>query len=426
MQRLRARVHERITAAAEELLPRIAEGRGAAGAPELRALLTERLAAAAQDISGLLEGAAAEYEEKADRSEQEMSRQRKLLRTVLNPEVKLHRAAVLRLSVAERQLQLCLPCGASDVIWTLQDRRVLATRDGSYETNQDTSKYRLQDGGALCVLRLQSADSGRYSCNQRPVAELEVLTGPNLMVSAGRTLLLPCRGSGQAKQRWFHRRKGKKREAILTRFRNGTVREEREDADGRFRLDQDALQILDLQPEDAGEYLCNRELEARVIVLEAQPEETSVQPATFTTATPAVMTTDVVETTNKEKRPENSLVLLAVVGLCVMILLTALLCVLLTSIKCRRMRKYRKAAAAAAAAAERPDDTELQPWSLSSRLTGAEGDSEVFESPCSAVESIHYASLGRHNWRERPSRTPPEPSRHNVIYSSVITRPAAK
>uniref|UniRef100_A0A667XNT5 C2H2-type domain-containing protein n=1 Tax=Myripristis murdjan TaxID=586833 RepID=A0A667XNT5_9TELE len=94
MQRLRARVHERITAAAEELLPRIAEGRGAAGAPELRALLTERLAAAAQDISGLLEGAAAEYEEKADRSEQEMSRQRKLLRTVLNPEVKLHRAVL--------------------------------------------------------------------------------------------------------------------------------------------------------------------------------------------------------------------------------------------------------------------------------------------------------------------------------------------
>lgn len=87
------------------------------------------------------------------------------------------------------------------------------------------------------------------------------------MVSAGRTLLLPCRGSDQVKQRWFHRRTGKKRQAIFTRFRNGTVKEEREDADDRFRLDQDALQILDLQLEDAGEYLCNRELEARVIVL---------------------------------------------------------------------------------------------------------------------------------------------------------------
>lgn len=43
-----------------------------------------------------------------------------------------------------------------------------------------------------------------------------------------------------------------------------------------------------------------------------------------------------------ESVPLSALVLLAVVGLCVMILLTALVSVLLTSIKCRRMRNYRK------------------------------------------------------------------------------------
>lgn len=84
-------------------------------------------------------------------------------------------------------------------------------------------------------------------------------------MSAGRTLLLPCRSSDKPKQRWFHRREGGRREPILTRFKNATVKPERDDS--RLSFQQDALQILDLQPGDAGEYLCNGELEARVAVL---------------------------------------------------------------------------------------------------------------------------------------------------------------
>ncbi|XP_042291858.1 uncharacterized protein LOC121913214 isoform X3 [Thunnus maccoyii] len=143
----------------------------------------------------------------------------------------------------------------------------------------------------------------------------------------------------------------------------------------------DALQILDLQPDDAGEYLCNGELQARVTVLPVNPETTRMRSATSTTPTPADMISDVVDIKRKEKkRPEN-----------------------------------------AAAAAQNHEDTELQPWMTSNSQT----ECDKFESPSPAEETIHYASLGRQNWRERPSRSPQHQNHHNVIYSSVITRPAA-
>lgn len=68
-------------------------------------------------------------------------------------------------------------------------------------------------------------------------------------------LLLPCRSSSKARQKWFfYRRDGGKRELIFTWFRNGTMKPER----SRLSYENEALQIRDLQPEDAGEYQCNR------------------------------------------------------------------------------------------------------------------------------------------------------------------------
>lgn len=84
-------------------------------------------------------------------------------------------------------------------------------------------------------------------------------------MSAGRKLLLPCSGSSKPKQRWFQQREGERREAVLTKYRNGTVKPER--GGGRLSFTNDALQIQDLQPEDAGEYVCNGLLQARVTVL---------------------------------------------------------------------------------------------------------------------------------------------------------------
>ncbi|KAM7373723.1 hypothetical protein PAMP_008557 [Pampus punctatissimus] len=95
VQLLRVSVHERISAAAEDFLLQVEKREKTAEIP-LRALLTERLTAAAEEIVGLLEETVAEYEDRVERSEREICRQRRLLDAVLKPEVKLLRAGQSR------------------------------------------------------------------------------------------------------------------------------------------------------------------------------------------------------------------------------------------------------------------------------------------------------------------------------------------
>ncbi|XP_070841042.1 neural cell adhesion molecule 2-like [Chaetodon trifascialis] len=258
-------------------------------------------------------------------------------------------STVIRLSVPEDH-HVSLQCGGSafsDVVWTHQNRRVAVTRQDGYETNEDPRRYLLLPDGGLRLLRLHDSDGGEYQCNQQLVAELQVLTGHHFVVSAGRTLLLPCGRSSKPRQRWFHRRDGGKREVIFTWFRNGTMKPEREGS--RLSYDDDALQIQDLRLEDGGQYQCNGKTWTRVTVLTAQPEPTSTQQTTSTPATPAtpaVTQTDELDREKKEKkRPENALLILAVVGFGLTSLLMAAVCVLLTSMKCRRRRRRRSPSA---------------------------------------------------------------------------------
>ncbi|KAM9839077.1 uncharacterized protein ACBR49_017742 [Aulostomus maculatus] len=60
----------------------------------LRALVKQRLTAAAEEIFGLFERTIAEYEERLSRSREENERQRHLLDAVLKPQVRLHRAVI--------------------------------------------------------------------------------------------------------------------------------------------------------------------------------------------------------------------------------------------------------------------------------------------------------------------------------------------
>ncbi|CAB1419913.1 unnamed protein product [Pleuronectes platessa] len=92
---LRVSVHERITAAAEHFLLQVEIGGGEARVPALRAMLTERLTAAEEEILAVLEDTLAEYEDRVERSEREICRQRRLLDAVMKPVVQLHRAVCL-------------------------------------------------------------------------------------------------------------------------------------------------------------------------------------------------------------------------------------------------------------------------------------------------------------------------------------------
>ncbi|XP_030265954.1 contactin-5-like isoform X2 [Sparus aurata] len=207
--------------------------------------------------------------------------------------------AVILLSVPEDH-HVRLPCGgsgSSDVVWTHQDRTVLVTRQGSYETNEDPRRYRLLPDGSLCLLQLDDSDDGEYRCNQQLVAELQVLTGEDFRVPAGRTLLLPCSSSSKARQRWFYRRDGGRRELIFTWFRNSTMKPER----SRLSYENEALQIRDLQPEDAGQYQCSGKTSS-VSVLTVQPEPTSIHQTSRTTTTPAVRTTEIKHEVVQEKQ----------------------------------------------------------------------------------------------------------------------------
>ena len=88
---LRVSVHERISAAAENFLLQVEKGGEKAQVPALRALLTERLTAAADEIVAVFEETVAVYEERMERSEREIYRQRRLLDAVMKPELRLHR-----------------------------------------------------------------------------------------------------------------------------------------------------------------------------------------------------------------------------------------------------------------------------------------------------------------------------------------------
>ncbi|XP_023267634.1 uncharacterized protein LOC111659049 [Seriola lalandi dorsalis] len=105
VQLLRVSVHERMSAAAEDFLLQVEKREEPAEVPALRALLTERLTAAAEEIVGLFEETVAEYEDRVERSEREICRQRRLLDAVLKPEVKLHRADVQQLLVSKEEQQ---------------------------------------------------------------------------------------------------------------------------------------------------------------------------------------------------------------------------------------------------------------------------------------------------------------------------------
>ena len=82
--------------------PQVVDGAAMSSVQYMREFISERLTAAAEEIFTVFEKTIVQYEEEVDR-------QRRLLDTVLNPEVKLHRIGQYNQSVADSGLGLlCL------------------------------------------------------------------------------------------------------------------------------------------------------------------------------------------------------------------------------------------------------------------------------------------------------------------------------
>uniref|UniRef100_A0A096LXG8 Ig-like domain-containing protein n=1 Tax=Poecilia formosa TaxID=48698 RepID=A0A096LXG8_POEFO len=112
-----------------------------------------------------------------------------------------------------------------------------------------------------CILCLDlQAKSFRFLASLSPSEVIRV------SVLEGHHVCLPCGGfaSSNSKHKWFRQREGQKEEVIFTRFRNGTGKAEKDAS--RLSYINNALQITKLQPGDAGEYLCNRVLQAKLTV----------------------------------------------------------------------------------------------------------------------------------------------------------------
>ncbi|XP_010898825.1 uncharacterized protein LOC105028063 isoform X2 [Esox lucius] len=318
------------------------------------------------------------------------------------PLISFGKVTVRRVSVPEDH-HLYLACsGAVDFQWTHEFHGIIVTKQGRMVTYLNHEKYKLQLDGSLLIKELKLSDSGHYHCNNQLMAEVQVLKGQSLAVSSGRALLLPCKVSAKHKQKWAFKKHGHVKQAILTLFKNGTVKKEREDPHNRFSYNDDALQILNLQPGDSGEYTCNRNLSNNVTVLKENPDHLNIQ------STTVVMETDV-ERKNKQRSLNNVVVLIAVIGLCIVMILAGLLCILLIGRPKKGTKKCNTGC--------KQEGIELKTTSVCWLNLGSE-NTQVDVDQLEDTE-VQYASLGRQNWRER-SRVQGADKNH-VIYSAVVT-----
>ncbi|XP_035379583.1 uncharacterized protein LOC113583851 isoform X3 [Electrophorus electricus] len=271
---------------------------------------------------------------------------------------------------------LLLDCGRSlgvgqglIVEWRHGATRVKATEHRRGQSQLDGSKHQLFPNGTLYIGDLEETDSGLYYCNSNLTAKVTVLTARNVVVYEGGTLYLSCKPYGKSKQRWSYRRSPEaRREFISSWFKNGTLRKEREDLDGRVVQTYDHLRLLRLQPADSGLYLCNGNDIAHVTVRHTESTETIPQMSQYVT-------------------------LIAVLA----VFLPAVVVVLLLYVSFRLKIRNRKKEAAT----KKQETTNLQLQKMSGEDPSRSCSDEEHSNSLTDHSEIQYASLGRQNWRPR-------------------------
>ncbi|KAL2080314.1 hypothetical protein ACEWY4_024107 [Coilia grayii] len=307
---------------------------------------------------------------------------------------------IRRVSVPEEHF-LFLHCDSdaenTNIEWKNGAGQILATKSGAAVSYLNQNKYHISEG-YLHIKEVERSDAGEYYCNGRLEAEVEVLRGQFISVSEGRSLFIPC--ESERKQVWsFRKERSSQRVNLFTVFRNGTVIRERDDPQGRFVPHPKALEIVRLELEDSGRYLCNMRLVARLTVIKG--------------STPFGKSYQCISNIHQVFKLCLFLpvAVVAVVGLCVLV--ASIFLVSLIVCQRKRMRKRRnKKIGRKAGAGQIHEETELQPQGPSIR---GKPTILLISSPAESSE-LHYASLGRKNWLERGRM---QDKGHHVIYSTV-------
>ncbi|KAI1902341.1 hypothetical protein AGOR_G00043770 [Albula goreensis] len=304
------------------------------------------------------------------------------------------------------------PNDSAPLEWRDGTGQIIATKHGQIADvpREYEHKYSLLLNGSLFIKYLQLSDSGEFRCGAQLVAEVEVLTGQDYVVDVGRTLTLPCRVTEKQKQKWmFRKSKQFERTPIYIKHKNGTLSKEIADPQNRYSHTSDnALHISNLQPEDAGEYWCNGKKAAVLTVRTEKPDFTNQ------TADMADETDTEADVPEEDDSEHESVMLAVIISLCVLVLLAGLLILLLLKTKGNRKGNTRTG--------NTRQNSQLQTLSPAGPVSryGTEASKESqgeaqLNSPVEMGE-IHYASLGRQNWRERPRS---QGESHHVIYSTV-------
>lgn len=153
IQLLRMSVHQRISAAAEDVLQQLENGEKAAKLRTQRAVITARLTATAEEIFGLFKETLVGYEERLRQSEQEICLQRKQLDAVLKPEVRLQRS---------EQMEAFKAAAASAYSSSSGQLHSKSPADQSEEEVEDTGAMKTPEI-KISTKRMFSTNSGTYS-----------------------------------------------------------------------------------------------------------------------------------------------------------------------------------------------------------------------------------------------------------------------
>ncbi|KAF7702540.1 hypothetical protein HF521_001823 [Silurus meridionalis] len=287
--------------------------------------------------------------------------------------------AVQRVFVPGKHFLLLSCDGQSDVVWR---------HGGTSLIKVNNTKQTLFLDGKLEIKSLETRDSGLYYCNNQLIAHVTVLTGYNVVVCEGGTLYLPCT---IPKQRWAckHTEESKK-EFISTRFKNGTVIKERPDPYSRFTHMSNQLQIFNIQKLDSGTYFCSGKDVAVVNV--TSERNTEWCPPTETT-----------KSGKNGHQKSGNVVLVAVLVVCVLAVVTLVLLLVIVFLKFSSRKKPTEGSVLET----HTHDADAVTLHASDRMK-------------SSNDEIHYASLGRHNWRSRGCH---QQSRQQVIYSTLLLTP---